>query len=201
MERRDFITLLGSAAAAWPLSARAQQQAMPVVGYLDSRSEQSDTPFVAAFRRGLAESGDLGKRAKLEFRWADNQSDRLEGLGAELIKLKPAAILAGGGAGTALVLKKLTSQVPIVFVNGADPIKVGLVHSISRPEGNVTGVSFLGTQIVAKRLELLLDFVPKAKAIVCSRVCDGRRVNELWNQSDRSLRTGGSLCWSYSRRR
>ena len=165
MRRREFITLLGGVAAAWPVTARAQQLVMPLIGYLSSRSEQPDTPFVAAFRRGLAESGDLGKRAKIEFRWADNQSDRLEGLGAELIKLKPAAILAGGGAGTALVLKKLTSQVPIVFVNGADPMKVGLVHSISRPEGNVTGVSFLATQIVAKRLELLLDFVPKAKAI------------------------------------
>ena len=99
MRRRDFITLSGGAAAAWPLWVRAQQQETPLVGYLDSRSEQSDTPFVAAFRRGLAESGDLGKRAKIEFRWADNQSERLEGLGAELIKLKPAAILAGGGAG------------------------------------------------------------------------------------------------------
>jgi putative ABC transport system substrate-binding protein len=138
---------------------------MPVIGYLSSRSEQPDAPFVSAFRQGLVESGDLGKSAKIEFRWADDHSDRLEGLATDLIKLKPAVILAGGGSGTALALKKLTSSIPIVFVMGTDPVKVGLVQSISRPEGNVTGVVFLATQIVAKRLELLLGLVPKAKAI------------------------------------
>ena len=165
MRRREFITLLGGAAAGWPLAVRAQQQVAPLIGYLSSRSEQSDAPFVTAFRGGLRESGDAGKSAEIEFRWADNQSDRLGKLAAELIKINPAVILAGGGAGTALLLKKLTSRIPIVFVNGADPVKAGLVQSISRPEGNVTGVSFLATQIVAKRLELLLAFVPKAKAI------------------------------------
>jgi ABC-type uncharacterized transport system substrate-binding protein len=163
MRRREFITLLvGGAAAAWPVNARAQQLQ---IGYLSSRSEQPDAPFVSAFREGLVESGDVGKTAKIEFRWADNRSDRLEDLAADLIKLKPAVILAGGGAGTALAVKKLTSSIPIVFVNGADPVKVGLVRSISRPEGNVTGVAFLATQIVAKRLELLLAFVPKANKI------------------------------------
>jgi len=165
MRRRDFITLLGGAATIWPLVSRAQEATGPLVGYISSRSEQPDTPFVAAFRRGLAESGDLGKSATIEFRWADNYSDRLDGLAADLIKLKPAVILAGGGAGTALVVQKLTSSIPIVFVNGADPVKAGLVDSISRPEGNVTGVSFLATLIMAKRLDLLLSFVPKAKTI------------------------------------
>ena len=165
MRRREFMTLLGGAAAAWPLTTRAQQPATPVVGFLSSRSEQPDAPLVAAFRQGLSESGDVGKNATIEFRWADNQPGRLEDLAAELIKLKPAAILAGGGAGTALVLKRLTSHIPIVFVNGADPVKVGLVQSINRPEGNVTGVNFLATQIVAKRLEYLMAFVPKAKTI------------------------------------
>jgi putative ABC transport system substrate-binding protein len=163
MRRREFITLLvAGAAAAWPVNARAQQLQ---IGYLSSRSEQPDAPFVSAFREGLVESGDVGKTAKIEFRWADNRPDRLEDLAADLIKLKPAVILAGGGAGTALAVKKLTSSIPIVFVNGADPVKVGLVRSISRPEGNVTGVAFLATQIVAKRLELLLAFVPKANKI------------------------------------
>ncbi len=163
---RDFMTLLvGGAAAAWPVNAHAQQSQMPVIGYLSSRSEQPDAPFVSAFRQGLVESGDLGKSAKIEFRWADDHSDRLEILGADLIKLKPAVILAGGGSGTALALKKLTSSIPIVFVMGTDPVKVGLVQSISRPESNVTGVAFLATQIVAKRLELLLAFVPRAKRI------------------------------------
>jgi putative ABC transport system substrate-binding protein len=165
MQRREFITLLGSMAVGWPLMAHAQQPAMPVVGYLDSRSEQSGAPFVAAFRKGLGESGEIGKSAKIEFRWADNQPDRLEDLAAELIKLNPAVILAAGGAGTALVLKKLTSRIPIVFVNGSDAVKVGLVRSVNRPESNVTGVNFLATQIVAKRLELLMAFVPKAKTI------------------------------------
>jgi putative ABC transport system substrate-binding protein len=163
MKRREFITLIGGAAA-WPLAARAQRS-QPVIGYLSSRSEQSDAPFVAAFRRGLAESSDVGKSATIEFRWADYQSARLEGLAADLIKLKPAAILAGGGSGPALVVKKLTSTIPIVFVNGTDPVKAGLVRSINRPEGNVTGVNFLSSLIVAKRLELLLAFVPNAKAI------------------------------------
>jgi ABC-type uncharacterized transport system substrate-binding protein len=165
MRRREFIGLLGGATAIWSRAARAQQLSVPVIGFLSSRSEQPDAPFVSAFRQGLVESGDLGKSAKIEFRWADNQSDRLQTLAADLIKLKPAVILAGGGAGTALAVKKLTSSIPIVFVNGADPVKVGLVHSISRPEGNVTGVAFLATQIVAKRLELLLAFVPKANRI------------------------------------
>jgi ABC-type uncharacterized transport system substrate-binding protein len=164
MRRRDFIKAI-TASAAWPLTARAQQPALPVIGFLSSRSEQPDAPFVSAFRQGLVESGDVGKSATIEFRWADNQSDRLESLAANLIKLKPATILAGGGSGTALALKKLTSSIPIVFVMGTDPVKVGLVHSMSRPEGNLTGVAFLATQIVAKRLEFLLAFVPNAKRI------------------------------------
>jgi putative ABC transport system substrate-binding protein len=164
MQRREFITILGVAAAAWPLATRAQPT-QPLIGYISSRSAESDVPFLVAFRGGLGESGDVGKSAKFEFRWADNEPARLEGLAADLIKFNPAVILAGGGAGTALVVKKLTSRIPIVFVNGADPVKVGLVQSISRPEGNVTGVNFLATQIVAKRLELLLALVPKAKSI------------------------------------
>jgi ABC-type uncharacterized transport system substrate-binding protein len=164
MRRREFLGALGCFAA-WPISARAQDSAV-VVGYLDSRSEQSDAPFVGGFRRGLNESGgNLDKRATLEFMFADNDPDRLDRMAAELVGRKPSVILAGGGAGTALALKKLTHSIPIVFVNGSDPIKVGLVRSISRPEANVTGINFLATQIVAKRLELLLQFTPKAKAI------------------------------------
>jgi putative ABC transport system substrate-binding protein len=164
MRRRDFIALTAGAAAVWPLAARAQQ-AQPLIGYLDSRTAQSDAPFVAAFRAGLDEIGGVASSAKIEFRWANNQPSRLEALATDLIQLKPSVILAGGGSGTALVLKKLTPLIPIVFVNGADPVKVGLVHSISRPEANITGVNFLATQLVAKRLELLLAFVPNAKSI------------------------------------
>ena len=165
MRRREFIGAIGAGAIAWPFLARAQQSSAPLIGFLSSRSEQPDAPFVSAFRRGLVESGDLAKSAKIEFRWADDQPSRLESLATDLIKLKPAAILAAGGSGTALALKKLTSTIPIVFVMGIDPLKVGLVQSIGRPEGNVTGVAFLATQIVAKRLELLLAFVPSAKRI------------------------------------
>jgi putative ABC transport system substrate-binding protein len=165
VRRREFITLFGGATAAWSVAARAEQLSVPVIGFLSSRSEQPDAPFVSAFRQGLVESGDVGKSAKIEFRWADNQADRLESLATDLIKLKPAVILAAGGSGTALALKKRTSTIPIVFVMGTDPVKVGLVQRISRPEGNVTGVAFLATQIVAKRLELLLAFVPNAKTI------------------------------------
>jgi putative ABC transport system substrate-binding protein len=165
MRRREFIGAVGGAAIAGPLVTRAQQLSVPVIGFLGSRSEQPDAPFVSAFRQGLVESGDVGKSAKIEFRWADNQPDRLESLATDLIKLKPAVILAAGGSGTALALKKQTSTIPIVFVMGTDPVKVGLVERISRPEGNITGVAFLATQIVAKRLELLLAFVPNAKTI------------------------------------
>ncbi len=164
MRRREFITLLGGSVVACPLSARAQQS-QPLIGYISSRSAQSDAPFVAAFRAGLNEIGGTASSAKIEFRWADNQPSRLEALASELIGLKPSAILAGGGAGPALILKKLTPLIPIVFVNGADPVKAGLVRSINQPEANITGVSFLATAIVAKRLELLLAFVPKAKSI------------------------------------
>jgi putative tryptophan/tyrosine transport system substrate-binding protein len=164
VKRRDFMALVG-AAATWPLAARAQDSS-PVIGYLSSRSEQSDAPFVAGFRRGLAESGgNVEKRASIEFRWGDNESGRVGTLAAELVAIRPAVILAGGGSMTTLAVKRLTNTIPIVFVNGADPIRIGLVSSINRPEANLTGVNFLATQIVAKRLELLLNFVPKAKLI------------------------------------
>ena len=164
MRRRDAISVLGGVVIT-PWIARAQEPA-PVIGYLSSRTEQSDAALAAGFRRGVSESsGSVDKRATFEFRWANNDAHRLQGMAAELVALQPSVILAAGGAGTALVVKKLTGSIPIVFVNGADPIKVGLVHSIGRPEANVTGVNFLGTQIVAKRLELLLDFVPNAKLI------------------------------------
>ena len=166
MRRRQFITLLGSATVAWPLGASAQQSAPPLVAYLNVRPEQSDAPFVAAFRRGLGEQGLVeSKNVRVEYRWADNELSRLSSLAADLIGLKPSVIVIGGGAVATLAVKKLTSSIPLVFITGADPIEVGLVTSISRPIGNVTGVSFLATEIVSKRLELLHEFVPNARAI------------------------------------
>lgn len=165
MRRRDFIKTLASVPALWPQVLHAQDQAA-AIGYLSSRSEQGDAPFVAGFRRGLSESSSgLERRATIDFRWGDNDQSVLERLAAETVAAKPAVILAGGGAITALTVRKFTKTIPIVFVNGADPVKTGLVRSISRPEANLTGVNFLATQIVAKRLELLLDFVPNAKLI------------------------------------
>jgi putative ABC transport system substrate-binding protein len=141
MKRRGFIALLGGAAA-WPLAARAQDSP-PVIGYLGSRSEQSDAPFVASFRRGLAESGgSVDKRAAIEFRWGSNEPDRLDRLAAELIAMGPAAILASGGSATALVLKKLTNKIPIVFVNGADPVKVGWCAASTGPRRISPGSTF-----------------------------------------------------------
>lgn len=164
MRRRDLIKAIAGAATAWPLTARAQEN-QPLIGYISSRSAQSDAPFVTAFRGGLNKIGGAATNAKIEFRYAEDQSSRLEALARDLIALKPSVIMAGGGAVTALAVKKLTQTTPIVFANGADPVKVGLVHSMSHPEANVTGVDFLATEIVAKRLELLLDFVPNAKSI------------------------------------
>lgn len=166
MRRREFLVALGGAAVS-SLSAFAQdKERVPVIGYLDSRSEQSAAPFIAGLRRGLAESGgNIDQRVVFEYRWGNHDATKMERLAAELVALQPAVIFAAGGAGTALMAKKLTRTIPVVFVNGADPIKVGLVRSLNRPEGNVTGVAFQATQIVAKRLELLLDFVPNAKLL------------------------------------
>lgn len=165
MRRREFITLVGGAAATWPLVCHAQQP-LPLIGYVSGRSAQSDEPFVTAFRRALGEQGITdGKSVRIEYRWADNNLSQASKLAAELIDLKPAVIVVGGGAVVVLAAKKLTSTIPIVFITGADPIKLSLVTSLSRPTGNVTGVSFLATQIVTKRLDLLSELVPKARAI------------------------------------
>lgn len=148
----------------WPLAASAQSS--PLIAYLGSRSQESDAPFVDSFRRGLAESGArVETRTIIEFRWADNEAASIEKLATELLAMNPAVIVATGGSGTALAVKRLSEKVPIVFVNGADAQRIGLVQSINRPEANVTGVNFLATQIMSKRLELLLEFVPKATRV------------------------------------
>ena len=163
MKRREFMALLAASPFSFGFSAQAEAASGVTVGYISSRSAEADAPFLAAFLRGMNESGADG--AKIEFRWADNQPSRVVAMAEDLVSLKPAVILAGGGSGTARVVKKLTSALPIVFVNGADPVRAGLVSSINRPDGNVTGVNFLATQIVAKRLELLLAMVPNATSV------------------------------------
>ena len=164
MRRREFITLLGGVATAWPFGAQAQQTAMPVIGFLRSTSAADSTNFVTSFRQGLKETGFVeGKNVAIEYRYADNQLDRLSVLMADLIRLPAAVIVVNAPA--AQVAKEATATVPIVFVTGADPVKGGLVASLNRPSGNVTGVTFLAGQLGAKRLELLRQIVPKATTI------------------------------------
>ena len=164
MKRRDFITLIGGAAVAWPFTARSQQSAVPVIGFLRSASLVDVPHFVAAFRRGLKEADYIdGQNVAIEFRSAENQPDRLPALVADLLDRRVAVIVGDNIA--ALAAKAATKTIPIVFAGGGDPVQGGLVTSLNRPGGNVTGVNFFTGEIGTKRLELLLQLAPKAATI------------------------------------
>ena len=166
MRRREFISLLGGAAAAWPLAARAQQPTVPVIGFLHSASHAPNAHMVRAFHSGLKEAGYVeGQNVAIVYRYADGQYDRLPMLAAELVRSQVAVLAATGGDPAVLAARAVTATIPIVFTTGSDPVALGYVASLNRPGGNVTGVVLLSSNLGAKRIGLLRELVPKADAI------------------------------------
>src|SRR5215469_12227827 len=179
MRRREFITSIGGAAALWPLAARAQQSAMPVIGFLNGGSPDGYEPQVNAFRQGLKEVGYIdGQTMAIEYRWANDQYDRLTALADNLIRQRVSIIVANTPAN--IVAKAATSTIPIVFTTGGDPVKLGLIASLDRPSGNVTGVTQLTGEVAPKRLEFLHELIPGATSFALTRQPDRSGFHRAW---------------------
>jgi putative tryptophan/tyrosine transport system substrate-binding protein len=190
--RRDFITMVGSAAVAWPLPARAQQPAMPVIGFLSGGSHGAFASFVAAFREGLSEMGYVEDRnVTIDYRWAEGQYDRLPALAADLVRRQVDVIVATGGA-TAIAAKAAAAKIPIVFSGGGDPVALGLVASLNRPGGNATGVNMFTSQLGPKRLGLLRELVPTAALTAVLINPKGPNIDEQLKDVSRSCSCGRS---------
>jgi putative ABC transport system substrate-binding protein len=193
LRRRQFITLLGGAVAAWPMAARAQQPAMPVIGFLDSRSPEALADRLRAFRRGLKEAGLVeGENVTIVYLWAENQLDRLPALAAELVRRPVAVIVAAGGPAVIVAAKAATTTIPVVFGFAEDPVRLGFVASLARPGGNLTGINFLNRELAAKQLELLRELVPLASRLAALvNPADAAITEQILRQVEQGVRALG----------
>jgi ABC-type uncharacterized transport system substrate-binding protein len=193
MKRREFITLLGGAAVAWPLAARAQQP-LPVIGYLNSTSPSTYAIYTDAFREGLLSTGYVeGVTVAIEYRWADGRNDRLPALAAELARQQVTVIVATGATASAVAAKAATRTIPIVFISGGDPVQFKLVDSFNRPGGNLTGVSFLGNRLASKQLDLLQQLTPGTAPIgVLVNPTNPTLAGSLWKEAQEAADTLGA---------